>query len=105
MNNIIKNILYAIALLLLCIAIADMILWFRACAQYEGFEQIKQAYRSHFPESLKGHYTITFITTGMLIISTGIFAFATGLDFKRKLSLGLTIFSGVLLWWHIFSLM
>ena len=35
MNNTIKNILYTVAIVLLLIAVADMILWFRACAQYE----------------------------------------------------------------------
>lgn len=105
MNTTIKTILYTIAIVLLLIAVADMILWFRACAQYEEFEQIRQAYLSNYPESLRGRLTTTLITTGMLAVSTGIFAFAMGLDFKRKLSLGLTIFSGILLAWHLFSMM
>lgn len=94
MNNTIKNILYGIAIFLLLITIADMVLWFIDCARYEGFEAIKQAYHSRFPQFLRGHYTLTLI-----------FIFCVQMNFLKKLSLGLAIFSGLLLYWNVFSLM
>lgn len=105
MNNTLKTILYTIALLCLFITVADKILWFHACAKYEGFEEIKQAYRSHFPISLRGQYTITLINCGMLAAATAVFVYSLNVNFLKKLSLVLTVFSGVLLWWHMFSMM
>ena len=105
MNNIIKTVLYTVAILLLSTAIADMVLWFIACGQYDEFEQTRQAYLSNYPESLRGRLTTTVITTGMLGVSTGIFAYCFTRNVLTKLSLGLTIFSGILLAWHLFSMM
>jgi hypothetical protein len=105
MNNTIKNILYGIAIFLLLITIADMVLWFIDCARYEGFEAIKQAYHSRFPQFLRGHYTLTLINILCLSVATLIFIFCVQMNFLKKLSLGLAIFSGLLLYWNVFSLM
>lgn len=105
MNTTIKTFLYSLAMLLLLTAVTDMVLWFIACGQYDDFEQTRQAYLSRFPEGLRGRYTITLITTAMLAGSTTIFAYCSSMGVRKKLSLGLTIFSAFLLAWHIFSLM
>ena len=105
MSTTLKNICYGIAVLLLFIAITHMVLWFIDCAGHEGFEATKAAYHSRFPQFLRGHYTLTLINVLCLSIATLIFIFCVQMKFLRKLSLGLAIFSGLLLYWNIFSLM
>ncbi|QEE48714.1 hypothetical protein FUA48_03740 [Flavobacterium alkalisoli] len=105
MKNTVKIILYSLGLVCLLATMTNMILWFRACARYEDFETIKQAYRSHFPVSLRGQYTLTFINCGMLAVSVAVFANSISAGFLKTLSLVLVIVSGFLLFWQIFSLM
>lgn len=105
MKNTVKIILYGLGLVCLFTTIADMILWFKTCAQYEGFEEIKQAYLSYFPVSLRGDYTLTLINCGMLAVSVLVFVNSIRIGFLKTISFVLTILSGILFYWQLFSLM
>ncbi|WP_330442475.1 hypothetical protein [Flavobacterium sp. C4GT6] len=105
MKNRVKIILYSLGLVCLFTTIADMVLWFKACAQYEGFEETKQAYLSYFPLSLRGDYTLTLINCGMLAVSVLVFANSIRIGFLKTVSFVLTILSGILFYWQLFSLM
>ena len=105
MKNTVKIILYSLALLCLFTTIADMVLWFKVCAQYDSFEETKQAYLSYFPVSLRGQYTLTLINCGMLAVSVLVFANSIRIRFLKTISFVLTILSGILFYWQLFSLM
>lgn len=105
MKKQILILLFGLGTLLLASASFLMYLWFRACAQYDSFEETKQAYLDNFPASLQDATITTGITILLLSGSLVCFIKAISANFLKPAAVVLVVISGLLLSWNIFSLM
>lgn len=100
-----RGILYAVAIFLLAIAMAQMGFWIYITTQHEPFLEAKAAYLDAFPTTLQNAILLTIIDVVFLFISFVVFMQSISADYRRNLSIVLAILSGLLGAWNFLSLM
>jgi len=104
-----RKILFFIGLICLLMAIADMVTWIIISSQSEkSFEAVVAEYISLFPTPLADPVKLTFLNILLLLIAVICFIYSKEKSnnvFYKKFCLVLIVFSGVLAFWNLFSLM
>jgi len=97
--------IYCIGVLLLSVVIADTAYWIYITTQYDNFFDMRSAYLSIFPEGLQNPFWLTVLDIWLLGVSMFIFMQAVMANYLKYLSVVLTVLSGLLCAWRIFTLM
>jgi hypothetical protein len=104
-----KGILFFIGLVCLLLAIANIVVWIVISAQSEkSFEAVVAEYVGLFPALLANPITLTFLNILLLSIAILCFVYSKARSNQalfKKTCVVLIIFSGILAFWNLFSLM
>lgn len=100
-----RGAIYAIAILLLVTAIAQMGFWIYITTQHEIFLEAKATYLDAFPASMRIATLLTVTDILFLGISLFIFVQSIHVSYRKKLSTVFAIVSAFLALWNLFSLM
>jgi hypothetical protein len=87
------------------ICIANISWWFYSASSHDSFEASKAAYRSVFPDVLKGSYTMSLLQILLSGFSAGYSLYIVDKRKKLPLFIPLLIINGIIFNWTLWTLM